>query len=167
MPLSFSAVPDKTIGDVFTEAMWDTYIRDNINLIGNPPTACATSNAVQSIPTSSYGTTAALAVEEWDTDAMYTPGNGSIVVNTPGIYIVQWALHWAAAGGRREAQLTFANPVGSFNNVVVAGGTVINMYANIQKRFVAGQSMYIIPFQDSGAALNLNYTRLAATWVAP
>lgn len=167
MALSFTTVPDKATGDIFTEAMWDTYIRDNINLVGNPPTACATSNAVQSIATGSYAVSATLQVEEWDTDTMYTPGNASIVVNTPGLYLVHWALYWAAAGGRREAQLTFATPSGSFNNIVTSGSVTINMYASIKKRFVAGQSMYIVPFQDSGAALNLNYARLAATWIAP
>lgn len=30
MPISVP-VPDKTIGDTFTEAMWDSYIKDNIN----------------------------------------------------------------------------------------------------------------------------------------
>jgi hypothetical protein len=29
--MTFTTVPDKTAGDVFTEAMWDTYIRDNLN----------------------------------------------------------------------------------------------------------------------------------------
>jgi hypothetical protein len=29
--VTFTTVPDKTIGDVFTEAMWDSYIRDNLN----------------------------------------------------------------------------------------------------------------------------------------
>lgn len=31
LPLAFTTVPDKTAGDIFTEAMWDTYIRDNMN----------------------------------------------------------------------------------------------------------------------------------------
>lgn len=29
--MAFSTVPDKAAGDVFTEAMWDTYLRDNFN----------------------------------------------------------------------------------------------------------------------------------------
>lgn len=29
--MSFSTVPDKATGDVFTEALWDTYVRDNLN----------------------------------------------------------------------------------------------------------------------------------------
>lgn len=29
--MSFTTVVDKSAGDVFTEAMWDTYIRDNLN----------------------------------------------------------------------------------------------------------------------------------------
>jgi hypothetical protein len=29
--MAFTVVPDKSTGDQFTEAMWDTYIRDNIN----------------------------------------------------------------------------------------------------------------------------------------
>lgn len=32
--MSFTQVPDKSAGDVFTEAMWDTYIRDNLNKLG-------------------------------------------------------------------------------------------------------------------------------------
>lgn len=27
----YTVVPDKTTGDIFTEAMWDTYVRDNLN----------------------------------------------------------------------------------------------------------------------------------------
>lgn len=29
--MTFVSVPDKAAGDVFTEAMWDTYVRDNLN----------------------------------------------------------------------------------------------------------------------------------------
>lgn len=29
--MTYSTVPDKATGDVFTEAMWDTYLRDNLN----------------------------------------------------------------------------------------------------------------------------------------
>lgn len=29
--MAFTTVPDKSVGDPFTEAMWDTYIRDNFN----------------------------------------------------------------------------------------------------------------------------------------
>jgi hypothetical protein len=29
--MGFSVVPDKSSGDIFTEAMWDTYIKDNFN----------------------------------------------------------------------------------------------------------------------------------------
>lgn len=29
--MTWTEVPDKAAGDVFTEAMWDTYIRDNLN----------------------------------------------------------------------------------------------------------------------------------------
>lgn len=32
-PLGFTTVPDKNVGDVFTEAMWDTFIRDNLNYL--------------------------------------------------------------------------------------------------------------------------------------
>jgi hypothetical protein len=36
--MPFTTVPDKTTGDVVTETMWDTYIRDNINLLSAAPT---------------------------------------------------------------------------------------------------------------------------------
>jgi len=29
--MSYTTVPDKNSGDLFTEAMWDTYVKDNIN----------------------------------------------------------------------------------------------------------------------------------------
>lgn len=29
--MSFSTVPDRAAGDVFTEPLWDTYVRDNLN----------------------------------------------------------------------------------------------------------------------------------------
>jgi hypothetical protein len=32
LPMTYVTVPDKTAGDVFTEAMWDTYLRDNLNI---------------------------------------------------------------------------------------------------------------------------------------
>jgi hypothetical protein len=31
--MPFTTVPDKATGDIFTEFMWDTYIRDNINYL--------------------------------------------------------------------------------------------------------------------------------------
>lgn len=31
LPLTFVTVPDKAAGDIYTEAMWDTYTRDNLN----------------------------------------------------------------------------------------------------------------------------------------
>ena len=31
--MPFTTVPDKAAGDVFTEAMWDTYIKDNLNYL--------------------------------------------------------------------------------------------------------------------------------------
>src|SRR4029450_8789457 len=34
--MPFSTVPDKATGDIFTELMWDTYIRDNINYLQPP-----------------------------------------------------------------------------------------------------------------------------------
>jgi hypothetical protein len=33
--MPFTTVPDKAAGDIFTEQMWDTYIRDNINYLGS------------------------------------------------------------------------------------------------------------------------------------
>lgn len=168
MPLIFTAVPDKATGDIFTEQMWDTYIRDNINLSGNPPRASASTNVAQSIPNASAATVAATQVEDYDTDSMYTPGSNQLVVNTPGLWLITWLLYWAPAGGRREAQLTFYAPVGSFNATVAAvSGAGTNMFSSVQFRLVAGQAIYTVPLQDSGAPLNLNYYRLSATWLAP
>lgn len=37
--MAFTTVPDKASGDPFTEAMWDTYVRENINAGGWTPVA--------------------------------------------------------------------------------------------------------------------------------
>lgn len=56
--MGFTIVPDKANGDVFTEAMWDTYIKDNLNtgvpvLLGESTLGATTASVTfSSIPSS-------------------------------------------------------------------------------------------------------------------
>lgn len=101
---TYTTVVDKTAGDVFTESMWDTYLRDNLNGLLTPPGV----HAYRSSGTTSAAgwSTCAFNAEYFDTDGMHSTSVNTerITCVTAGVYLVTAAWHLqedgSAAGER-------------------------------------------------------------------
>lgn len=87
MAKTYYTVPDKAAGDTFTEAMWDNYIKTNINNLRVPPACDASTTATMSL-SSGVQDSLNLAAESYDTDSMYTPGNDYVTIQTAGVYFI-------------------------------------------------------------------------------
>lgn len=98
MAKTYSVVPDKAAGAVFTEAMWDDSIKTNINNLRVPASFGAqgggdaiTAGALASLTWTS---------EEWDTDAMGTGYPiGDFVIKTSGLWLFQAYAEWGITNG--------------------------------------------------------------------
>ena len=106
--MGYTTVPDKTVGDLFSEAMWDTYIRDNFNsgvpvlfadtLLGAP----AANIDIASIP-QTHAHLRVVAHLRSDTAATYTNAALRLNNDTAGNYDCQWITGQAAAAGATES----------------------------------------------------------------
>lgn len=98
MAKTYFTVPDKAAGATFTEAMWDDYLKTNINNL-RVPASFGAQGGGQSI-TAAALTALTWTSEEWDTDAMGTGYPiGDFVIKTSGIWIVQVYAAWGATNG--------------------------------------------------------------------
>lgn len=109
MAQTFNLVPDRSSGDVFTEAMWDDHIRTNINNLVTPA-ACRLS-ATTVISSAAAGTVVPTwTTEEYDTDGMVAAGGTAITIQTPGVYFFNVAFDPATtATGTHVLFLSFNN----------------------------------------------------------
>lgn len=88
MAKTYYSVPDRANGDTFTEAMWDDYIRTNINNLRVPPSAQLDGGG-----TTAGGSEEALTFssQDHDTDSLWTSSGSAgdrFTVTTSGLYVV-------------------------------------------------------------------------------
>jgi hypothetical protein len=87
MAQTFHTVPDRSSGDVFTEAMWDDNIRTNINNLIVPPMFRATSTA--NVVAGGAGTVNwTFTTEQYDTDGMMAAAGTAFTPTTAGVYLM-------------------------------------------------------------------------------
>lgn len=94
--MAFTTVIDKAAGDVFTEVMWDTYIKDNINFLAVPPMvrAVRTTDAAYTSNTAFTFQSVASGDKGFDTDVMFAAGSPTrITIKTAGIYSVTFGFY--------------------------------------------------------------------------
>lgn len=90
-----ATVPSVAAGDLHTAALWNTYLRDNLNHLLKPPRVYAlrTTNQTGIVPS----TPTAIqfnGVDAWDTDTMHDPAtnNTRITFTTAGAYSIKAAV---------------------------------------------------------------------------
>lgn len=153
MPLpQFTTVPDKTLGDVFTEAMWDTYIRDNLNTLGNQPKALIYSNADQGVPNATL-TARTFTYSFFDTDAMRS--GDALIINTAGYYLIGGTVMWQASNaGDRWLGLQLNSKWVGVSRIGAAPSAVQTFQQVYAVRYAAaGQLIYLYQYQSSGGSL--------------
>lgn len=175
MAKTYTTVVDKTAGDVFTETMWDVYIRDNVNNLITPPGGGAKRTTTQSLTT---GTWTAIGFDSevglWDSDTVHNDvtNNSRLTLTTSGVYVVTGCIAFTGnSTGMRGATIT-QNGVGVWTQHAPAhaDGTQLVNVAGICV-VAANDYLELYGFQSSGGALNtvadgsFGPTRLAAVWV--
>lgn len=172
MTKTYSTLALKVGGDAFTEAMWDTYIRDNLNnlLI---PACCIVSSSVDLTITNNTVTSVLFDTEEVDTDAMHSTATNKNRVNTPtsGVYYIASTIAYDAnATGIRWCTIN-ANGVddiaASQGDAVTGAGNGTNM--NTEGVALGGSTEYFETqaFQTSGGNLLLlkPTIRMGVVWL--
>lgn len=171
MPKTYSTVPDKATGDVFTEAMWDTYIKDNVNNLIVPPACSVYKAAAQSIA-SLTETACQFDTEFYDTDSMHdnVTNNSRITIQTTGIYLLNAYVLWASnTTGYRFARFRVGGAAGTIiaQDILLAGAALGDMVNNLTvlRSLVAGDYVEVYVQQSSGGgALNAS-VQAQAHWM--
>ncbi len=168
----FTTVPDKVSGDVFSETMWDTHIRDNINNMIVPPAAGIRKAAVQSLANNTL-TTFTFDTENFDTDTLHdnVTNNSRITYGTTGVYVVTAYASWAAnTTGRREIQLFLSGVLGgaglSVDRDEIRSAGVSNTSHGFSRLLSVAATGFseMKGIQTSGVALDAT-CRFTAIWV--
>lgn len=172
MAKTYSTVPDKTAGDVFTEAMWDDYIKTNVNNLIVPPACRIYNSANLSIATATF-TTLTFDSERYDTDTMHSTSSntGRITFGTAGIYSIGCLVYWAlnTTGIRTLRCMLNGSTALGYVEWTAGAGTGGGMNLAMDYAFAANDYIEFSVYQTSGGNLNVsaggNYSPEAwATW---
>jgi len=100
----YSEVPDKGVGDGFTESMWDDSIRDNINtLITQPYAWVRRASSDQTIPDSTF-TILNWDTEDEDNDLIWNAGSAArFTPDTEGLYLFLATISWETTASSSTA----------------------------------------------------------------
>jgi len=146
-------------GEVVTAGSLNTYVRLNLQELGNAP-FCRAYSTVNRLADNAVSTPLVLDAERQDNTAIHNTGSPTrLTAPTAGAYALAGSLVFAgAAGGTQRSAIlrvnggaTVAqqdtNPNGA-NNTSVATATIY--------RLAAGDYVELLAYQNSGAAINVN-----------
>lgn len=95
--MAYSVPITQVAGTPILSADWNTYVRDNILFLANPPACRATHNTTQSL-TDNVEASVTFNTESYDTDGMFAGGAPTrITFATAGIYTVKFGGEVVAA----------------------------------------------------------------------
>jgi len=173
MAKTYTTVADKSVGDVFTEAMWDDYIKTNVNNLIVPPSCRVYKAAAQSINSGS-DTAIQFDSERWDTDSMHdtVTNKTRITANTAGIYVITGHAMFAAnATGIRAIYIRLNGSTRIAQQLMPSNsaGTDTALSVATVYELAAADYVELMAVQTSGGALNVlqggNYTpEFGAMW---
>lgn len=158
MAKTYSTVPDKAAGDVFTESMWDDYLRTNLNNLIVPAAVRAHRTTTQSIPHSTF-TDLLFDSERFDTDGMHSTvtNTNRLTVTTPGLYLIGGHVYWAFNGtGLRSLRIMLngSTALGYTEHVTSSlsgpGQQISTLY-----NLAANDYVTLNVWQNSGSAVNI------------
>lgn len=173
MAKTYNTVPDKTVGDVFTEAMWDDSLKTNLNNLIVPAACRAYNNANIAVPNNTF-TALTFNSERFDTDGMHSTSvnTGRITVTTPGVYTVAAHVNFASnSTGLRTARIRLNgatvlavhdSPANSTGSASLTVATIYELALN--------DYLTVEVFQNSGASLDVvaggNFSpEFSAAWI--
>src|ERR1044072_7417202 len=103
---SITTVPDKATGDIFTESMWDSSIRDNINNGIVNQLGCRVFSSAN-VATTSTPAAISFNSERFDNDTMHSSSTDPtrITINTDGVYVIGGNVEWQGDSGRLQVNI--------------------------------------------------------------
>src|SRR5690349_16100653 len=101
--MAFTAPITFTTGNVLTAAQMNSYVRDDINFLHDPPGCLISKTTNQNIATGVSGNQLTLGTIIYDTDSMTGTAN-QITISTAGVYHFSLDVEWGLqSGGARAA----------------------------------------------------------------
>lgn len=151
---------------------WGTDIRNNLQILANPPGCIVSRSTAQAITTGTGTVIAFTAADLRDTDAYHdtstNPSRMTVPTGLGGLYAIQASLVFAAnATGQRTISLqkngttalTVANDF-PFANAGIATGMTQTVWALLS----AGDYVEVNVFQNSGGNLNVTAAQASLIW---
>lgn len=143
------------------------------NTLTAAPLVKARRTTNQSIASATF-TTITYQVADIDTDGMWDPGTPNrLTFLTPGVWLLVGCPRFSATAGQKRIYLTKNGTDIATNTIGItdaaAGSSIIQVV--VPARFVAGDQIYLVAYQDSGAGQNLQTdvggTYLTGFWLGP
>lgn len=159
--------------DAMTAALLNGQLRDLGALVTKPPRAIVRQGTAQSIPNALF-TAITWDVEDEDTDGMHATGANSLVCVTPGVYMVAADVTFApnATGFRAIRFAVNGTGIGGRASIPSPTATVsADLSVSRAVMLAVGDTLSVVAYQSSGAALNTSVTAndaqsvLSAIWM--
>lgn len=158
----YNTVPDKTAGDLFTEAMWDDYIKTNgNNLITPAGVAVRRSTGQTGSAVTDTANVASFDTEDADTDAMWAIGSPTgIFINTTGLWIVSFR---GSFTNTRNVEIWQAGNVAASSPMTISGTSLPNSVSAVLA-ITAGADLAGVWITGTGTAAVMTGGAFAAVW---
>ena len=172
--MAYTTPKTYNVGDVLTASDMNTYQRDNIVALRNPPTCRVYNDAAISINNTTT-TILTLNSERFDTDAMHNTSTNTsrLTCVTAGVYLIHGHVRFASNNtGHRIAgiRLNGSTQIANQKTEAVQGTTTVLSVATVYKLSVADY-VELTAYQSSGGALNVEAEgnlspEFGMTWIA-
>ena len=154
---SITTVPDKATGDIFTESMWDSSIRDNINNGIVTQLGCRVFSSAN-VATTSTPAAISFNSERFDNDTMHSSSTDPtrITINTDGVYVIGGNVEWQGDSGRLQVniKLNGSDFVGGQYQLGLSGSVVTRMVVTTMYNCVAGDYFELFVASQNSVMIN-------------
>jgi hypothetical protein len=122
------------------------------------------------IPTGGH-TSFDFATEDFDTGGMYTAPDDFVTITRPGVYLLRAFLAWDGAGGSARQVRVVVNGAVTAMSDQTSGANRLTQEATDVRRLVAGDTVRMGTFQNTGAPVNsanfsgISDASLTAQWL--
>lgn len=173
-PSAFTVLAAATVDEYADEIERVTRgVFGNSNTLTQKPITKVRRTSAQSITSVTF-TVVTWQAADIDTGGMWDPGTPNrITFITPGVWLLVGCPRFNSTAGQKRIYVTknSTNHLTSTIGLTDAGAGAAVIQVSVPARFVAGDQVYLVAYQDSGAAQNLDTdvggTYVNAFWLGP
>ncbi len=177
--MAYTSPSTKAASDTISAADWNTYLRDNLGFLYQPP-SCRVYNSANISVANATAQALTFNSERYDTDTMHSTASNTsrITFTTAGKYEVGGCVRWAAQAtyaGVREIgiRLNGATYIVVNDEMGSASANALTIIQAVTTEYVFAAADYVelVAYQSSGGALNAenagNYSpEMWASWLS-